>query len=262
MKQEPSTDQLSLSVDGRTDSQVAISCQIVPVERRRSGGTRYWCHTHNSDATAKHGRRASVCRAAHVPIVMAHDAFPLCINDYPGGLALWGAVSPVYDTTLNPIDRGIHIHARADSSGTKEIDRTVPSVRVLGEFLPSDGTIISELDAIYYMVSSVFGYDMKAIACTHCAYHHSDRDWFSVHPHQRHLCAGCRRYFRDDKFGIGNPIQFLRSALVDTMKNTVIPAGRSIDIRQSEYPGGLQIWGSNPAFLWTGSRHEEEGIHR
>ena len=32
-------------------------------------------------------------------------------------------------------------------------------------------------------------------------------------------------------------------------------------MKQSDYPGGIQIWGSNPAFLWTSPKHEEEGIH-
>jgi hypothetical protein len=41
----------------------------------------------------------------------------------------------------------------------------------------------------------------------------------------------------------------------------VATAAKSLDIKQSEYPGGIQIWGSNPAFLWTGDKHEEEGIH-
>jgi hypothetical protein len=38
-------------------------------------------------------------------------------------------------------------------------------------------------------------------------------------------------------------------------------ADRSIEIRQSDYPGGIQIWGSNPALFWTSTAAEEEGIH-
>jgi hypothetical protein len=34
-----------------------------------------------------------------------------------------------------------------------------------------------------------------------------------------------------------------------------------LDIAQADFPGGIQIWGSNPAFLWTSDRSEEEGIH-
>ena len=44
-------------------------------------------------------------------------------------------------------------------------------------------------------------------------------------------------------------------------EHKVAPAAKTLDIKQSEYPGGIQIWGSNPAFLWTGFKHEEEGIH-
>src|SRR5207244_2798125 len=34
-----------------------------------------------------------------------------------------------------------------------------------------------------------------------------------------------------------------------------------LDISQGDYPGGIQIWGSNPAFIWTSQRAEAEGIH-
>jgi hypothetical protein len=34
-----------------------------------------------------------------------------------------------------------------------------------------------------------------------------------------------------------------------------------LEIRQEDYPGGIQIWGSNPAFIWTRKSIEEEGIH-
>jgi hypothetical protein len=40
-----------------------------------------------------------------------------------------------------------------------------------------------------------------------------------------------------------------------------VPAAKTRDIKQSDYPGGIQIWGSNPAFLWTQPKDEEEGIH-
>jgi hypothetical protein len=38
-------------------------------------------------------------------------------------------------------------------------------------------------------------------------------------------------------------------------------ARRSLNIRQFDYPGGIQIWGSNPAALWTAPHKEEAGIH-
>ena len=240
--------------------QAGSSCEIVSVGRRRDGGNRYWCVRHRADATAKYGRRAPVCRGADTPTISERETLDLDLGRYSGGVALWGAVPPVYDTTVEPLDRGIHVHARETLGSRKVFDATFRAVRVFADALPSDGTLVTELDAIYYMVSSVFGYAPKRIECNHCGFSHLDRDWFSVHPHERHLCAGCGRYFRDHERGIGNPTAGLRDAL-GIAERTPKPAGREIDIRQSDYPGGIQIWGSNPAFLWTSELREEEGIH-
>jgi transposase-like protein len=142
----------------------------------------------------------------------------------------------------------------------KEMDRTFRAVRVVSDALPKHGILISELDGIYYMATSVFGYEMKHITCSYCGYAHLDRDWFSVHAHRRHLCAGCGKHFRDNETAIGNPILGVRDACgINTRKPK--PSSRKLDIKQAEFPGGIQIWGSNAAFLWTRGRAEEEGIH-
>jgi hypothetical protein len=41
-------------------------CTVVAVGKRRDGGTRYWCLRHKADATAKYGKPAKACRAAHI----------------------------------------------------------------------------------------------------------------------------------------------------------------------------------------------------
>jgi len=110
------------------------------------------------------------------------------------------------------------------------------------------------------MVASVFEYRMKHVLCSYCGYPHLDRDWFSVHPHRRHLCAGCGKHFIDTEPGIGNPIMGMRD-VCDLPEHTITPSVRSLKIRQADFPGGIQIWGSNPAFLWTSNRTEEAGIH-
>ena len=186
-------------------------CQVFAVGKRRDGGTRYWCLRHKADATAKYGKPAIACRAAHIPPIEAKDRLELNVDDYRGGIALWGAVPPVYDTTALPMDRGIHVHARAVIGGMKKIDRTFRAVQITGDRLPNEGIHVSEFDAIYFMVTSVFGYEMKYITCSYCDYPHLDRDWFSVHPHRRHLCAGCGRHFLDTEIAIGNPISRLRN---------------------------------------------------
>ena len=244
----------------RTVQKDAGACDIVPVGKRRDGGTRYWCLAHKADATAKYGRRANVCRAAHLPPILPEEILELDLDQYPGGVALWGAVPPIYDTTRLPLDFGIHVHARKDADGDKAIDRTYRGVRLIGGQLPSDGLLISEIDAVYYMVSSVFGFDTRHVRCTFCGYPHLDKDWFSIHPHRRHLCAGCGKHFSDAISGIGNPIRATQELLgLRPPKST--EARQTLSLRQLDYPGGIQIWGSNPAIIWSSEKPEEEGIH-
>ena len=109
------------------------------------------------------------------------------------------------------------------------------------------------------MVSSVFGFDTEVVECTLCGHSHLDKDWFSVHPHRRHLCAGCGRHFRDVGISVGNPLTGLRG--VGGKRPKVARATKRCRIRQADYPGGIMIWGSNPAIVWTGQRSELEGIH-
>lgn len=235
-------------------------CDINPVAKRRDGGTRYWCHTHRADATAKYGKPAKKCRRADVTPICEKEILTLDLEKYLGGVALWGAVPAVYDTTRLPMDRGIHVHARLTPDSTKELDWTYRAVRLMGTSLPDEGVVVQETDAIYYMVSSIFGFDMIYVTCGHCGWPHLDKDWFSVHPHRRHLCAGCGKHFHDKVTGIGNPIVGIRDAC-GANRHEIKSAQRSLHIQQSQYPGGIQIWGSNPAFLWTGENPEEEGIH-
>ncbi|MHB1936779.1 MAG: hypothetical protein ACYCOR_09345 [Acidobacteriaceae bacterium] len=250
----------------QTDTSVAPTatdptpCNIVSVGRRRDGGTRYWCLTHKGDATAKYGVPAEQCKRHRTTTADDGEIFTLDLDLYPGGIALWGAVPPVYDTTELGIDRGIHVHARPTTGGAKSIDHSYRRLRVIGKRLEEPGIIISELEAIYYMASSVFEYPMSRIACTYCGHLHLDKDFFSVHPHRRHLCSNCGRHFQDFQKGIGNPICGIREACQVSSRPPISP-DRSLNIRQEDYPGGIQIWGTNPSFLWTGEVPEEDGIH-
>lgn len=241
-------------------SGTASGCQVVAVGKRRDGGTRFWCLRHKADATAKYGKRAKVCRASHIPPIRSADILKLNIDKYKGGVAMWGAVPAVYDTTRLPMDRGIHVHARAAADAKKELDRTFRAVLISSRRLPGKGILVSERDAIYYMVSSVFGFRMKYITCSYCGFPHLDQDWFSVHPHRRHLCAGCGRHFGDTETSIGNPICGIRSACGIKIRKPRL-SRKTLNFRQADFPGGIQIWGTNPAFIWTNNRQEEAGIH-
>jgi len=142
------------------------ACEVVPIEKRRDGGTRYWCRTHRSDATAKGGTPERRCRAADTIPIRPEDIHTLDLDKYLGGVALWGAVPAVYDTTRLEMDRGIHAHARPTLESKKEIDLTFRAVRLVGKRLPTEGVLVTETDAIYYMVSSIFGFPMLFVTCT------------------------------------------------------------------------------------------------
>jgi DNA-directed RNA polymerase subunit RPC12/RpoP len=197
--------------------------------------------THKADAPAKHGVPAEQCRRHRAAAADDGEFFTLDLDLYPGGIALWGAVPPVYDTTELGIDRGIHVHARPARGGVKSIDHSYRRLRVIGKRLEEPGIIISELEAIYYMVSSVFEYPMSRIACTYCGHLHLDKDFFSVHPHRRHLCSNCGRHFQDVHKGIGNPICGIREAC-QVSSRPAISADRALNIRQEDYPGYSPAW--------------------
>lgn len=239
-----------------------MDCKIVAVGRRRDGGTRYWCLAHHANATAKYGKPAQKCVAADDVPIAVEDTLDLDIKSYPGGVALWGSVPAVYDTTNRQMDRGIHVHARLVMGGEKVIDRTYRKLRIpLASDLFSDGwTEVDEIDAINYMVSGVFGFETTIVNCVHCGFPHLDRDWFAVHAHRRHQCHGCGRQFSDKVLGIGNPLAAVRAHLGARNSKSKTPK-RIASFSQSQFDGGIQIWGSNPAILWTSARAEEVGIH-
>ena len=139
------------------------ACHITAVGRRRDGRTRFWCLAHKADATGKYGRKLSVCRGAGVEPISEKETLALNLDQFAGGVALWGAVPPVYDTTRLPLDRGIHVHARENPGGDKVHDATFRAGKVTGGKLPPGGLMISELDAVYYMVSSIFGFGIRFI---------------------------------------------------------------------------------------------------
>src|SRR5438552_11706603 len=101
-----------------------MGCEIVKVGKRRDGGDKYWCLAHRADATAKYGVAADACVAADDPPIPPEATLDLDFAAYPGGVALWGSVPAVYDTSLRAMDRGIHVHARQTHHGSKLIDHT------------------------------------------------------------------------------------------------------------------------------------------
>lgn len=241
------------------------TCDIVFVGKRRDGKKRYWCVAHGSDATRKGGGRLQRCARSDVPEIATADILELDPRKHRGGIALWGAVPAVYSTAAHDMaDSGVHAHARRSTNHSKQIDQTYKRVivRLRAKGRPEKAVVIEEEEAIYYMVSSVFGHPMKYVECTHCHKPHLDKDWFSVHAHRKHLCSGCGRTFHDVGPGIGNPLIGVQTYCGDSqlLRKTQL-APDKLDIRQQDFPLGIELWGTNPAILWTSSKPEACGVH-
>jgi hypothetical protein len=203
------------------------------------------------------------CEGAYRTIA-DYRRFRLDPEDFAGGVALWGAVEPVYNTAVEPAERGIHVHARKQSRGKKDIDDTFDAVElaVHRDLFNKEQVLITAETAVAYYISRFLGHTIVGLFCHNCGTPHLDSDWFAVKPHRVHLCHGCQKRFREKEKRVANPLEIVRHQL-----NAVRPAAKpiraegSIDIRQADYPAGLQIWASNPALLWTSPKSEEEGIH-
>jgi transposase-like protein/DNA-directed RNA polymerase subunit RPC12/RpoP len=230
-------------------------CSIEHIGKQRNGRPRYWCRTHRSSATGHNGARLSACHAllkAHKPPkVLELDA-----SAHPGGVALWGAVEAVYDTSSMPPEIGIHVHARASADGRKEVDDTFDNVVVT--LSQTERATITGDTAISFYLSRFLKRNVKLLHCPHCNEAHLDAGYFAVNPHRRHMCQACGRQFNDSEKSISNPV-----ALLQVVQQNVQPirAPRNLNVQQTSYPGGIQIWASNPALLWTSDRPEEAGLH-
>jgi transposase-like protein len=242
--------------------QVAPTCSIEQVGKQRNGRPRFWCSVHQASATGRYGARLLECEAAY------RDAIPRSVleinpEEYPAGVALWGAVAPVVDTSGLPTEVGIHVHARRNDRA-KEIDATYDEVvlRYQRDLLETGRCIINAEAAVAYYISNFLQRDIKQLYCTYCQELHLDKGYFAVKPHRRHLCHGCGRYFHDQSKGVSNPIAFVRAHhRRPGSADKPIRPDRPLELQQADYPGGIQIWASNPALLWTADRPEEEGIH-
>jgi transposase-like protein len=244
---------------------VNTACKIEYIGRRRDGKSRFWCLEHKADATGKYGVELASCSRANISPPNPDDILELNPDDYRGGIGVWGAVPAVFSTAQhNFSDLGIHIHARPEVGEKKVIDRTYKSVKasLSKDLFDTKVVEIGEEEAVYYMVAQVMGYKMRNVICSRCNAPHLDKDFFAVNPHRRHLCANCGHHFHDSELGIGNPLMALKEFLGDVaFDRPTLRPNRPLEIDQSNYANGIELWGSNPAILWTATKVEEEGIH-
>lgn len=239
------------------------ACRIEQVGKQRNGRPRHWCSVHKASATGRHGIRLDQCELAYRSIEH-RNVFDLEIQDWPAGVALWGAVEPVFDTTSLPPDVGVHVHARLVPGPNKDIDQTFDAVRIKNRrnLFDDDEIIITSETAVNYYLSKFMEREIKHLYCIRCGEPHLDAGYFAITPHRSHLCHGCGHIFRDTAKFVSNPIALLQERTdISRAHHETVLAIEKLDIQQSDFPGGIQIWASNPAFLWTSDRKEEKGLH-
>lgn len=243
------------------DYRPSSQCEIRNVGLARNGSPRFWCVVHRADATGKGGVQLDRCKG-YGPAPKSESAIEFDPEDYPGGLALWGSVSPVFDTTHLPVHRGVHVHARKEAEGPKEIDDTYDRVTFSyrRDLLDNGKVTIDGDTAVAHYLANFVGNQVDCLFCTYCGNPHADTDTFAVIPHQRHLCHACGRLFTAETRGVSNPLALLAGYRRFDSRNPRL-SEKTLDIRQADYPGGIQVWASNPAIIWIAGRPEESGIH-
>lgn len=225
-------------------------CSISLLGKQRNGSPRLWCVVHRARATA-----FDRCTTAS-PVRPKLKRRTVNIADYPGGVALWGALPPIVNTAGAEGETGVHLHARPVAGEAKEIDETFDEVTII------DGNhevMINADSATAYNVSRLFGQTVKYLACPHCGEAHIDAGEFAVKPHRKHLCLACGRDFYDAGASIGNPIALLAERY--GRERSVVTPDRPLQVTHAECPGGFQVWGTHPAIIWTAPKREESGIH-
>lgn len=239
-------------------------CKIENVGKARNGADRYWCRTHGANATAAGGVKLDHCERADKEIKL-DECFEINCSNFLGGVGVWGAVPPVFNTASEPVPQGVHVHARKSLDNDKKcIDDTFPAVKLIYKhnLFDNKNLIISGETSVNYFISRLLKLKIKEIYCNHCGSLHLDAGFFATKAHKKHLCNSCGRHFADSEHAVSNPIVLLRSNLNDRDEQRAFEQANNIlDIQQSNYPGGIQLWASNPAILWTVPRPEQTGIH-
>jgi len=217
-----------------------------------------WCSVHH--APWPHVDSERLClRTAGSLGESKPDNLLVTIRDHPDGLSIWGTVTPVYDSTFSPISPGLHLHIAGEKNTHHEHNCWELYVR------PDSVSKYQRLTyaaASSYVASAMFERPMITINCPHCRAPHLDLDQWSVHASRDHYCANCESAFKTPTECISNPLIEIKASLGDHLVVRVTEqTERSLSLVRRDYPGGIRIWGSNPAVIWTFRNPEKVGIH-
>ena len=115
------------------------ACDGVPIEKRRDGGTRYWCRAIGPMPQQRAARRQAKCSRRRWCSIRAEEIQTLDLGKYLGGVALWAQSGRLrYDAAS---DGQRHPHPRPSKAGVRKGDGLqFPSRSTGWERLPDKGT--------------------------------------------------------------------------------------------------------------------------
>jgi hypothetical protein len=235
-------------------------CDVVQAGKFRNGTPKAWCKTH---AQFVREPGSPVCRDAGRVVKLR--CLSLDIDQYAGGIGVWGSLPPAIDTAPSDTDlesllRGVHVHARREPKVKKEVDETYDLVALFRGATPI--VIIDTSSATALVQSRIASLPTRLIQCSHCGADHIDEGWFAVVPHRKHQCLCCGREFWQKNGDAGNAIEDKLRAVFPSQATARVNPNRTIDLgRHLDAGRHIRIWGTHQALVWTAERPEESGVH-
>jgi hypothetical protein len=235
-------------------------CEVLKVGKFRNGTPKAWCKTH-----AQFVRQSEATHCRDAGSVIKLRCLSLDIDQYAGGIGVWGSLPPAIDTASTEMDsesllRGVHVHARREPRVKKEVDETYDLVAL---FRGSELLVLLDTASATALVQShIANLPTRLIQCSHCGAEHIDEGWFAVVPHRKHQCMCCGREFWQPNSDAGNAIDGKLREVFSGSAPARVSANRTIDLGRHLAAGRhIRIWGTHQALVWTAERPEESGVH-
>lgn len=187
-------------------------------------------------------------------------------NEYKGGVGIWASFKPVFTNrdrrnVTEPIT-GVHVHARKKIGLVKSIDYTFDKVFLNLENYGMNIVEITKNAILSYFLAENLGLNIISIECPYCGVPHLDEGKFAVKPHKHHLCMSCGKDFFHDEKAISNPLLKIRLAILEqNPEPELIKVTRPLVISKDEYSGGIELYGTHKALIWTSKVSQESGVH-
>jgi hypothetical protein len=188
------------------------------------------------------------------------NSISINLNEYRGGIGVWGAVAPLLRGPYPPEDEpGVHLHARKTPRREKEIDASFSKVTISnGEVTQRE---VVEDEAVGFMFAQILQIPVTNLACESCG-----ADLFlgrhaAISPTKKHKCMECKFVTKSDRSLVANPLADLHQHFDLPARKDPIVLDNTLSLTNAEIAAGVEMWASNPAIIWTAERPEEAGIH-